>query len=131
MPNPNHSSEEHYYFFKHIIFYNLARFCYSLLQTSNAEVNTIASITFIYIYVLAIQKNNKKKTPTKKENSYNCKKISLSKPIDDFYLTVRSRTRNYKFISYHGPSVGSPACLLDSLSYPRTNSNTYLHTAVH
>lgn len=83
------------------------------------------------MYVLAIQKNNKKKTPTKKENSYNCKKISLSKPIDDFYLTVRSRTRNYRFISYHGPSVGSLTCLLDNLSYPRTNSRTYLHTAVH
>lgn len=131
MPNPNHSPEEHYYFFKHIIFYNLASSCYSLLQTSNAEANTTASITFIYTYVLAMQKNNKKKTPTKKENSYNCKKINLSKPMDDFYLTVCSRTRNYRFISYHGPSVGSPACLLDNLSYPRTNSNTYLHTAVH
>lgn len=87
MPNPNHSPEEHYYFFKQIIFYSLARSCYLLLQTSNAEANTIASITFIYIYVLAIQKNNKKKSPTEKENSYNCKKINLRKPIDDFYLS--------------------------------------------
>lgn len=80
---------------------------------------------------LLSRKTTRKKTPTKKENSYNCKKISLSKPMDDFYLTVRSRTRNYRFISYHGPSVGSTACLLDNLSYPRTNSNTYLHTAVY